>query len=166
MALASRRGAGASAARLRTGTSLGMGKRSRCALLAIVVCSPTLSCAPIRVAPTPPPCSTTPISELVLVDGSKWGQRGGEVFFQTAGPPDKPPYRHRAAPALEKILVILTNPLPSPTPNDVEVRGRELFSGGTATFKLNQTLTIDVPYGAQWGHELLIPDTWLLGAQR
>ena len=142
-----------------------MGGRSRCALIALALCSWAFSCAPNNITRTlPPPCSTTPISELVLVDGSKWGQRDGDVFFQTAGPPDKPTYRHHAAPSLEKILVILANPLPSPTPNSLDVQGRELSSGRTATFKLNQTLTVDVPYGAQWGTNFVfpVPGCWQL----
>ena len=131
--------------------------RARCALVALALASCAFSCTPRNVAPAPPLCSTTPISELVLVDGSKWGQRDGDVFFQTANPPDKPPLRLRAAPELMKILVILSNPLPSPAPDKLEVQGREQRTGKVTTFLLNQTLTTDVPFGAQWGTNFEFP---------
>ena len=124
---------------------------------AVVLAFGLLSCSPVPVTRTPVPCSPTPVTELVLSDGSKWGQRGGDVFFQTANAPPFPPLRLQASPTLNKVLVILANPLPPPAPNDIQVRGRELSTGRTATFTLIQTLTTDVPYGAQWGTNFSFP---------
>jgi len=131
-----------------------VGRRSLSALAALTFLT---RCTLFNGPPEKTGCVQTPVSELVLSDGSKWGQRDGEVFFQTASAPGQSPYRLLRAPELMKILVILSNPLSPPTPNTIEVHGRERISGTAKTFALGQTLTTDVPYGAQWGTNFEFP---------
>jgi hypothetical protein len=100
-------------------------------------------------------CLPTPVSELVVQGESIWGQRGGDVFFRTANRPGLPVHVLRALPNVEKIGIVLTHPLSKP-PAMLDVRGRELGSGETKTFRVSH-LESELGHGVQWGTNFEFP---------
>ena len=103
-----------------------------------------LACAAPSISTT---CAPTPIAAYQIGQQTRWGPRGGDVFFQIAGP-NGTPYQLRAS-KVETILLILANPL-TPPPNTIDVDGRELSSVLRKTFITRSTESSEYPHGTGW----------------
>src|SRR5438045_319429 len=118
--------------------------RSALALLTLAIAVTCTASTP-SAAPTAIACPATSIAPYVDAAGdTKWGQRDGDVFFQTGNPPSLPQHRLRASPTLEKILVVLAKPIAPPAPNSLAVNGRERVRGATETVQVTQALTTGI----------------------
>jgi len=124
-------------------------------LAALISC---VSSQPIPTATTE--CSETPTSSKVIAGYTLWG-KGGDVFLVLSRDAKFQDRVLRAA-TPEKMLVVLEHPIIPATdadriPNELNVPGRNLTTGGSRTFVVGRHNS-ELGIGVDWGTNFEFPD--------